>query len=108
MRNQSTFPRELVHLNPCAVELLDRGIQMGAGRIRAENGFWPSFAYVEITDLLSGENAMVTFLLVSCGSVIYYESLFKVRFPQVTGFVIIPVDFDRGPLCSRLKNLEPD
>jgi len=100
---QTTFPRELINFHPCAVDLLTLGIKMGAGELRRRDGYWPSFAYVTVTDAMTGFSATVTFLLATTGGVIYYESLFKVQFPNSIEFIIIPIWFDGGPRCSRLQ-----
>lgn len=75
---------------------------MGAGKQQKEQGYWPSYAYVEIADLLSGTSIVVTFLLVATNEVLFYESLFKVQFPHAIEFIVIPVEIDGGPRCSRL------
>ncbi len=103
MSEQSTFPRELMRIHPHIVQLLAHGIKTGAGELWRRNGYWPPFAYVEITDLETQRNVMFTFFLVSKGGWLFYESLFKVQFPDSAEFVVITVDQHRGDHCNRLQ-----
>jgi hypothetical protein len=97
-----TFPSHLVSITEEAIELLAMGIRTGAGKLREEQGYWPSFAYVELNDNESGASEMFTFMLVASRGVIYYESLFKVQFPKCVEFVVLPIDF-RESGCNRLQ-----